>query len=383
MARNKKYSHCPSAPPADSRTMRYMRQGRAKSRKKNSRRSQFLFFSRQNFLCVFPPYSIQLTPYYKRLPYTTHCFSRLQPFHVARKKNRLTHIPKSEHLLHDALRSHPPSAVRRHAVLEDRKIAGKVLGRKTVFFYTDDKIVVNVNPLPARRDFHAAIEKIETLRYHRIIRRGHHIHGTNGNRIVRQENRVAVVFLFHILADEFFPLRINVTIVRFFAVVFFEDIHRFRKFHARKMFRQSERLSVLFQDEWTLLRNSRGDGFQDFFQLDHHVFESVNEPHLRIQRYIFVNVPCRKVRLGAKHRTDLKYALKSADTRLFVELRTLRKICRSVKIVYFEKICAAFRRRSENLRGLDLPKSVHAARCGIGAQHTVIHRKNIVDLFVA
>src|SRR3989338_2234694 len=68
MARNKKYSRCQSAPPADSRTTRCMRQGRAKSREKNSRRSQFLFFSRQNFLCVFPPYSIQLTPYYKRLP---------------------------------------------------------------------------------------------------------------------------------------------------------------------------------------------------------------------------------------------------------------------------------------------------------------------------
>src|SRR3989344_5457523 len=113
MARNKKYSRCPSAPPADSRTMRYMRQGRAKSREKNSRRSQFLFFSRQNFLCVFPPYSIQLTPYYKRLPLHYSLFFTAPT--VSRRAEKESPHAHSQVRASFARRAPIPSPIRRAA----------------------------------------------------------------------------------------------------------------------------------------------------------------------------------------------------------------------------------------------------------------------------
>src|SRR4051812_33439629 len=68
------------------------------------------------------------------------------------------------------------------------------------------------------------------------------------------------------------------------------------------------------------------------------------------------------MRLSAKDWSNLVDTLKHADHDLFIELRTLSKICRSAEVIDFEDICAAFRGRCDDLRRLDFREALIVER---------------------
>src|SRR3989344_3636085 len=112
---------------------------------------------------------------------------------VAREQGRLLHIAESAHLLCQSLETHAPAAVRRDAVFECLEVERELVGVKTFHPRAFDEILIVVPALSARRYLDAAEEEIEALRVARVLRILHRVERALGDRIVRDEDEVAVV----------------------------------------------------------------------------------------------------------------------------------------------------------------------------------------------
>src|SRR2546425_11501555 len=64
----------------------------------------------------------------------------------------------------------------------------------------------------------------------------------------------------------------------------------------------------------------------------------LDETELHVQTDIFVEMACGVMRLGAEDGTDLEDTLKDSDQNLLIELRTLREVGRSSKVVQLENV---------------------------------------------
>src|SRR2546421_11938070 len=86
--------------------------------------------------------------------------------------------------------------------------------------------------------------------------------------------------------------------------------------------------TTLFRSELTLELNN--------------VLRAINEAKLQIQGVIFSQMPARGVWFSAINVACFKYALESRHAMFLVELRTLRQVGHTVKILHLEKIRSAF-----------------------------------------
>ena len=73
----------------------------------------------------------------------------------------------------------------------------------------------------------------------------------------------------------------------------------------------------------------------------HNIMHIVDKSYFKIKSDIFVQMTCRVVFFGSVNRSNFKHSVKECYASLFVELRTLCKICVFIKVFQFEYISTA------------------------------------------
>src|SRR5690349_11038760 len=109
---------------------------------------------------------------------------------VAREERRLLYVLKAEKFLSQTLKSHAPSAVRRHSVFKGLKIVRELLGIKAFHFDAIDEVLIFVSSLSASCDLNAAEEKIEALGKANILAVFHCVHRAFWHGVMGDEDKV-------------------------------------------------------------------------------------------------------------------------------------------------------------------------------------------------
>src|SRR6266849_5606990 len=94
----------------------------------------------------------------------------------------------------------------------------------------------------------------------------------------------------------------------------------------------------------------------------------LDEAEFNVQANILVDVASGVMRLGAEDRADLEDTLEDTDHDLLVELRALRQVCRSPKVVELEDVGTALGSRGDNLWRLYLGEAT-SGECRAEAFH--------------
>ena len=250
------------------------------------------------------------------------------------------------------------------------QIVFEVLRIQTLCVHLVQLFLIIVDTLTAAGNFQTAEQQVELVCQTRIFSGVHCIERRLRGREMRNKDKVAVECFLCVFADCHFVFRFQIQLV--FRTLVAQNFLCFQQGNAGNIPNYRYICFQQFQFKCIMLFQIFHDISQACCFHCHNVIHAVNVTHFKVQTNVFVDMTRCCVLFCTVYRCNFKYAVKECHSSLLVELRGLVQECWFVKVFQMEDIRATLGTLCNDLRGMDLSKSLACHKLAEAAADTFL-----------